>query len=165
MMATRLFHECPLIVMITTGRLPAPSASQALGKLPSPSSAPEARIGMKLHNLLLATGANSLPGRFTSSSVAAVEYAPSAFLRVLLAPQGVIGERRGSESAYGELLPSITSITTLPCLPDARPGHPWLHPCDVSGHRWRVSRDIVAFQLLFWDHSHASSTAQHREAV
>jgi hypothetical protein len=43
MMATLLFHECPLIVMVTAGRLPAPSASTTSGGTSRPLRAPQAR--------------------------------------------------------------------------------------------------------------------------
>src|SRR5262245_18651173 len=36
MIATRLFHECPLIVMVTGGRLPPPSASTSSGGTSKP---------------------------------------------------------------------------------------------------------------------------------
>ena len=36
MMATLLFHECPLIVIVTLGRLPPPSASTIPGGTSSP---------------------------------------------------------------------------------------------------------------------------------
>src|SRR5215510_13242607 len=55
MMATRLFHGRPLIVMVTAGRFASPSASTTSGGIPSPSWAPEARRRFGTHDLLLPT--------------------------------------------------------------------------------------------------------------